>query len=53
MSPSYPMHPEVARLEISQRLRAADDERRRRLARRGLGTARRRSQVRAGQLAWR
>jgi hypothetical protein len=33
MSTVYPMYPEAARHEITRRLRAADDDRRRRLAR--------------------
>ena len=33
MSTTFPMYAEAARLEIDQRLRAADDRRRRRLAR--------------------
>jgi hypothetical protein len=33
MSTIYPMYPEAVRHEINRRLRAADDERRRRLVR--------------------
>ncbi|WP_167880409.1 hypothetical protein [Nocardioides guangzhouensis] len=41
MNPLHPVHPELARHEIDQRLRDADLERRRRLARHRPGRARR------------
>lgn len=40
MSTTFPMYAEAARLEIDQRLRAADDRRRRRLARQHAGADR-------------
>jgi hypothetical protein len=40
MNSIYPMYPEAARHEITRRLRAADDERRRRLARHSFPTRR-------------
>jgi hypothetical protein len=51
MSPTYRMYAESARLEIDQRLRDADGERRRRLARHSVNSARRRSYARVRQLA--
>ena len=38
MSTTFPMYAEAARLEVHQRLRDADDQRRRRQARRGRHT---------------
>ena len=43
MSPIHVMYPDAARLEVTRRLHAAGDERRRRLARHRLGLARRRA----------
>lgn len=53
MNTTYPMYAEVARIEIDQRLREADDERRRRLARHSVGAAGRSSYSRLRHLAWR
>ena len=39
MSTTFPMYAEAARLEVHQRLRDADDRRRRRLVRRHRGEA--------------
>ena len=53
MSTTYPMYADLARIEVAQRLREADDVRRRRLARRGAGSSRRGSDARARHLPWR
>ena len=56
MNSSYPIYPDLARLEIDQRLRAAAAERRRRLVRHGVGIARRSAHIdedRSGRAALR
>jgi hypothetical protein len=47
MSTIYPMYPEAARHEVARRLRAADEERQRRLARHRFPIRRPRSGARA------
>ena len=48
MNAIHAMYPEIARIELDQRLRDADHTRRRRLARHRFRTARRRSHPRVG-----
>ena len=52
MNTIQPLYAEMARTTISQRLRDADDERRRRQARHGSGTTRRWMHARRTRPAW-
>jgi len=52
MSPIHAMYPDAAPLEVTRRLRAAGDERRRRLARHRIGLARRRANAGDGPTSW-
>ena len=52
MNTIQPLYAEMVRTAMSQRLRDADEERRRRQARHGSGTTRRRAHARGTRPAW-